>query len=62
MRILGLFMAVLGWLIAVSSVEVSGTGLQALVAVVGILVIALGVLGALNSYHLKNAIWKAKTS
>jgi hypothetical protein len=55
-------MAVLGWLIAVSSVELSGTGLQALVAVVGILVIALGVIGALNSYHLKHAIWKGKTS
>jgi hypothetical protein len=62
MRLLGLFMAVLGWLIAVSSVELSGTGLQALVAVIGILVTALGVLGALNSYHLKNAVWKGRIS
>jgi hypothetical protein len=62
MRLLGLFMAVLGWLIAVSSVELSSTGVQALVAVLGILVTALGVFGALNSYHLKNAVWKGRIS
>ena len=34
MRVLGLVIAVLGWLIAVSSVELSSVGIQALVAVI----------------------------
>ena len=59
MRILGLVIAVVGWLIAVSSVEVSSVGLQAFVAVLGLLVALVGVLGVLNSAHLKNAIWKS---
>jgi hypothetical protein len=59
MRILGLLMAVLGWLIAVSSVEVSGVGLQTFVALLGLLVALGGVVGVLNPAHLKNAIWKS---
>jgi hypothetical protein len=45
-------------LIAVSSVELSSVGIQTLVAVIGLLVALGGVLGVLNSAHLKNAIWK----
>ena len=52
-------MAVLGWLIAVSCVEVSGAGLQFAIVIIGILVTAVGVIGVLNGAHLKNAIWKA---
>jgi hypothetical protein len=59
MRFLGLLLAVLGWLIAVSSVEVSGTGLQTFVALLGLLVALSGVVGVLNAAHLKNAIWKS---
>jgi hypothetical protein len=59
MRVLGLLMAVLGWLVAVSSVEVSGVGLQAFVALLGLLVALGGVVGVLNAAHLKNAIWKS---
>ncbi len=59
MKVLGLLLAVLGWLIAVSSVELSNVGLQAFVALLGLLVALGGVLGVLNGAHLKNAIWKS---
>jgi hypothetical protein len=59
MKVLGLLIAVVGWLIAVSSVEVSSVGLQTFVAVLGLLVALCGVLGVLNGAHLKNAIWKS---
>ena len=59
MKVLGLLIAVLGWLIAVSSVELSGVVVQTFVAVFGLLVALGGVLGVLNGAHLKNAIWKS---
>jgi hypothetical protein len=59
MKVLGLLLAVLGWLIEVSSVELSNVGLQAFVALPGLLVALGGVLGVLNGAHLKNAIWKS---
>jgi hypothetical protein len=59
MKVLGLLLAILGWLIAVSSVEVSGVGMQTFVALLGLLVALGGVLGVLNGAHLKNAIWKS---
>jgi hypothetical protein len=52
-------MAVLGWLIAVSSVELSSVVVQTSVALLGLLVALGGVLGVLNGAHLKNAIWKS---
>ena len=59
MKFLGLLIAVLGWLIAVSSVEVPSVGLQLFVALFGLLVALAGVIGILNGAHLKNAIWKS---
>ena len=59
MRVLGLLIAVFGWLIAVSSVEFSSVGLQMLVALLGLAVALGGVVGVLNGSHLKNAIWKS---
>jgi len=58
MKIVGLIVIVLGWLIAVSSVEVSSTGVQLIVALLGLGVITVGMLGILNQAHLKNALWK----
>ena len=59
MKVLGLLIAALGWLIAVSSVELSSVVLQTFVALLGLLVALGGVLGVLNGAHLKNAIWKS---
>jgi hypothetical protein len=58
MRIIGILVILLGWLIAVSSVEVSSTGLQLVVTLFGLGVILAGIMGILNQAHLKNAIWK----
>jgi hypothetical protein len=58
-KIVGLIVIVLGWLIAVSSTQVSGTGLQLFVAVLGLVVSAVGVIGILNPAHLEHAIWKS---
>jgi hypothetical protein len=59
MRFVGLLTAVLGWLIAVSSVELSSVVLQTFVAVLGLVVALGGVVGVLNGAHLKNASWKS---
>jgi len=59
LKLLGLLIAVLGWFIAVLSVEVSGAYAQMLVALSGFVVAAIGVLAVLNRAHLKTAIWKA---
>lgn len=59
MKIAGLIVIVLGWLIAVSSTQVSGTGLQLFVALLGFVVSAVGVIGILNRAHLEHAIWKS---
>ncbi len=59
MKILGLLVCVLGWLIAVMSVKVPGVYVQLFVALAGFLVAAIGALAILNRAHLKDAIWKA---
>ena len=53
MKIAGLIVIVLGWLIAVSSTQVSGVGLQLFVAVLGLIVAAIGIIGILNRAHLE---------
>lgn len=58
MKIAGLIMAILGWLIAVMSVKVPGAGGELAVALAGFLVALVGVVGLLNGAYLKNAIWK----
>ena len=59
MKILGLLVCVLGWLIAVMSVKVPGVYAQLMVAVAGFLVAAIGALAIVNRAHLKEAIWRA---
>ena len=59
MKILGLLVCVLGWLIAVMSVKVPGVYVQLLVALAGFVVAAIGALAIVNGAHLKDAVWKA---
>jgi uncharacterized membrane protein HdeD (DUF308 family) len=61
-RILGLIVIIVGWLIAVSSTQVPGTTAQLLVVVLGFLISAVGILGILNRAHLKHAIWKGESA
>lgn len=59
MRILGLMVAILGWLIAISSTQLSGATFQTFVALAGFVVSLIGIIGILNTAHLKNALWKS---
>jgi len=59
MKVLGLLICVLGWLIAVSSVEVSGVYAQLGVAAAGFIIAGIGALAILNRAHLQDAIWKS---
>jgi hypothetical protein len=59
MKVLGLLVCVLGWLIAVSSVKVPGVYVQLLIAAAGFIVAGVGALAIVNRAHLKDAIWKA---
>lgn len=59
MRIIGLLVCVLGWLIAVLSVKVPDVYIQLLVAAAGFIIAGIGALGIVNGAHVKDAIWKA---
>jgi len=61
LKIIGLLVCVLGWFIAVLSVEVSGVYGQLFVALAGFVVAAIGVLAVVNRGHLQDAIWKGKS-
>ena len=59
MKVVGLLVCLLGWLLAVMSVKVPGVYVQILVAAGGFVVAAIGALVLINGAHLKVAIWKA---
>ena len=58
MRIAGLIVILLGWVIAVSSVTLGSTAAQIFVALLGFVTCLVGIIGVLNRAHLANAIWK----
>jgi hypothetical protein len=58
LKVIGLLVCILGWLIAVSSVEVSGVYAQLVVALSGFIVAGVGALVIVNRAHLQDAIWK----
>jgi len=60
MRIVGVLLALAGWLIPVVGLTLtqSLTG-RFILVLVGISISLAGILGILNKAHLKNAIWKA---
>jgi len=60
LRVLGLLVCILGWFIAVLSVEISGVYAQLLVALAGFVTAGIGALAIVNRGHLQEAIWKGK--
>jgi len=59
MKLLGLVMALLGWLIPVAALTMTqSTAARMVVALLGIAISLVGILVVLNKAHLKNAIWK----
>jgi len=60
MKLVGLLLALAGWLIPIVTVVLTqSTAVRMLVSLAGIAVILFGVLVVLNKAHLKQAIWKA---
>ena len=59
MRVLGILVNLLGWMIAVGGLFVtSSNGGRLLFALVGIGVSLFGIFGLINKYYLSRAIWK----
>jgi hypothetical protein len=58
MKVVGIIVILIGWLIAVSSVTLGSTGVQLVVATLGFVVSFLGITAILNPAHNVNAIWK----
>jgi hypothetical protein len=60
MRIIGLLLAVVGWLIPVVGLTLTQSlSARFILVVMGIGISLIGILGVLNKAHMKNAIWKA---
>jgi hypothetical protein len=60
MKLVGLVMAIAGWLIpVVSLVLTQSTAVRMTLCVAGLALSLLGILVVMNKAHLKNAIWKA---
>jgi hypothetical protein len=58
-RIIGVLMALIGWLLPVVALALTQSMTARLVlAVVGLGIALVGILGVLNQAHLKHAIWK----
>jgi hypothetical protein len=60
MKLIGLVMAVLGWLVPVLTLVITQSMVARMVlCLVGLAVSLVGILVVMNKAHLKEAIWKA---
>ncbi len=59
MKILGVVLAIFGWLLPVMALSwTSSTGVRLVLCVIGILITLTGILGVLNKAHQKDVVWK----
>jgi hypothetical protein len=59
MKFVGVVLAIVGWLIPVIALNYTQSmGARLFLALVGIAISLVGILGVLNSAHQKTAIWK----
>lgn len=59
MKLVGVLLALLGWLIPVVGIAMtSSNGARLLLCILGIAISLTGILGVLNKAHEKQAIWK----
>ena len=59
MKILGLLLAVGGWLVPVLGLALTGSAaLRLVICLVGIGMCLVGILGFLNPAYVKDAVWK----
>jgi len=60
MKIVGVLVVLVGWLLPVVGLTITqSTSVRFVLALLGIAVTLFGIMGVLNKAHLKNAIWKA---
>ena len=60
MKLIGLVMALAGWLIPVVALTMTqSTAARMIVSLLGLAISLVGILMVMNKAHLKNAIWKA---
>jgi hypothetical protein len=59
MKIVGIVMALVGWLLPVVSLPLTQSlSVRFVLVVLGLIISLVGILGVLNNAHLKHAIWK----
>jgi hypothetical protein len=59
MKVVGLLLAVIGWLIPVIGLTMtSSTGARMFLCILGIAISLTGILYVLNQAHQKDAVWK----
>jgi hypothetical protein len=59
MRIVGLLLALIGWLTPILALSMTqSNGARLVACLVGIAISLVGILGVLNKAHLDTAIWK----
>ena len=60
MKLVGILLALGGWLLPVVGLTMTDSlGARFVLAVIGLIVSLVGILVVLNGAHLKDAIWKA---
>jgi hypothetical protein len=60
MKIVGILMALVGWLLPVMSLPYTqSVAARFVLAVLGLIISLVGILGVLNQAHLKHAIWRS---
>ncbi|OLC29783.1 MAG: hypothetical protein AUI91_12020 [Acidobacteria bacterium 13_1_40CM_3_56_11] len=59
MRLVGVLLALAGWLLPIVALSLTqSTGGRFVATVLGIIISLVGILGVLNKAHLEHAIWK----
>jgi hypothetical protein len=59
MKIVGLLLAVAGWLLPVFGLALTAsTGVRLVLCLVGLGICVVGILGVLNPAYVKDAVWK----
>lgn len=60
MKLMGLLLAIAGWLIALAAILITqSNGARLGIVSFGIVVSVFGILGVLNPAYLKHAVWKS---
>jgi len=58
-KIVGVLLVFVGWLLPVVTLGIAqSTGARLFLALLGIAISLVGILGVLNKIHLKSAVWK----